>query len=425
VQTAQNAVGSKNLPGEFAGNSEDIARSGGGQDSSDARVILAIMSIASLSTALLATLARLSPSSRLSFDASLIAVFVVGFGLIGGLLAVSVFGEWRARRRAAALRRAVEGKIGPLAAGECVLRGVIETDDPDGRAIAIELLQSGHTQQMKNGPQQVWQETARRVDARPFYLRLEDGRSVRVEPDQRVFVVDALDGTRRTEFNQRVRTAEVRRGDSVFVIGSLTEGFDPHAQIESGYRGAKSKSLVLRAPARRSMLVSTEVPTERHVRREGFHGNWALAFGVVFLLVHGLAFGRFHLLTLSGTNVQATVADRTQQYHRTKNGGYYSYHLAARYENVSGHTVSVTDEVSRDAFSDSETEPGQRVPFVVSTFSAGVAQVGTSPGISTFACLMSGFFTLLLAVAYGVSITSTRPWYERKRVTEYAPGAVH
>ncbi|MFO0559930.1 MAG: hypothetical protein U0269_18060 [Polyangiales bacterium] len=379
---------------------------------------------ASLSTALLSLIGQFSPVGRMSFENSAIAVFVVGFIMLGGLFAIAVFGEWRARRRAAALRRAVEGKIGPLAPGECVLKGTIETDDPDGRAIAIELLQTGQTYNTKNGVGHTWSETARRVDARPFYLRLEDGRAVRVEPDQRVFVVDTLDGTRRTEFNQRVRSAEVRKGDHVFVIGTLVEGYDPRAQVEGGYRGAKGKSLVVRAKTGRTMLVSTEVPTERHVRREGFHGNWALVFALAMLLVHGIGFGRFLLLATTGTPVTAAATERTREYHRTKNGGYYSYHLTARYENVSGHMVTVNDEISLNAFISDDTMPGARVPFVVSTASSRIAQVGSEPGVSVLAVIFSTMASLLLAGVYAATVKSTRPWYEQKRVVEHGSGPI-
>lgn len=377
-----------------------------------------------LSPALLSLLGQLAPSSRLTFENSVIAVVLVGLVLLGGLFATAVFGEWRARRRAAALRRAVEGKLGPLAPGEVVLKGTIETDEPDGRAIAIELLQNGQNYQSKNGVNHSWTETARRVDARAFYLRLEDGRAVRVEPDQRVFVVDALDGVRRLEFNQRVRSAEVRRGDQVFVIGALVEGYDPRAQVEGGYRGAKGKALVLRSSKGRAMLVSTEVPSERYVRREGFHGNWALGFALLFMLVNGMAFGRFLVLATTGTPVMAAVADRTMEYHRQKHGGYYSYHLQARYENVSGHTVTVEDEIHRMAFTDDAAAPGTRVPFVVSSSSSRIAQIGTQPGVNGGAVAVATLFALLAALVYGIVVRATRPWYERKRVVEHGVGAL-
>jgi|LNFM01.1.fsa_nt_gb hypothetical protein len=381
------------------------------------------MHTASVHSSLLSLLAQHTPHTRFDYDASWIAVSIVGFVLLGGLFFTAVFGEWRARRRAAALRQAIEGKIGPLAPGECVLRGVIETDEPDGRAVAIELLQTGQNYQTKNGMSHTWSETARRVDARAFYLRLEDGRAVRVEPDQRVFVVDTLDGTRRVEFNQRVRTAEVRKGDHVYVIGALVEGYDPRAQIDGGYRGAKGKSLIVRAPKGRAMLLSTEAPTERHVRREGFHGNWALVTALAFVLINGIAFGSFHVLAWTGTTVEASVVGRTSEYHRTKNGGYHSYHLQARYENVSGHMVTVNDEISRAAYTDELTEPGRRVSFTVSRSSARIAQIGNKPGVSAVAAFVSGLLSMILAGIYLATVRATRPWYDRKKVVEHGAGS--
>jgi hypothetical protein len=282
------------------------------------------MPTASLASSLLVALGQLAPTTRLSTQSSWLAVGLIGL-VLGSLFLTAVVGEWRARARAAALRRAIEGQIGPLAPGDCVLKGTIETDDPEGRAIAIELLQFGADHHSSQGLFHTWTEVARRVDARPFYLRLEDGRLVRVEPDARAFVVDALDGVKRTDLNQRMRSAEVRRGDHVFVIGTLVEGFDPRAQIDGGYRGANGKSLVVRAPRGRSMLVSTEVPTQRHLRKEGFHGNWALGIAALLLMVHGLAFGNFYLLAFTGTPVDATVTELARRYHRNKIGGAYSH----------------------------------------------------------------------------------------------------
>jgi hypothetical protein len=374
---------------------------------------------ASLAAALISLIGQsLYRHDRMPFEHSAIAVFLVGFVILGGLFAIAAFNEWRARRRAAALRHAIEGNIGPVGPGECVLKGTIETDDPDGRAVAIELLQRLKTSISRSGFYHKWVEAARRVDARPFYLRLEDGRAVRVEPDQRTFVVNTLDGTQRTGPKERIRSAEVRNGDHVFVIGTLVEGYDPRAQVEGGYRGAKGQSLVLRARPGHAMLISTEVPTERYVRREGFHGIWALVFALAMLLVNGLAFGKFLLLATTGTHVMATVTERTREYHRSKNGGYYSYHITARYENISGHMVTVKDEISLEAFSSYETMPGARVPFVVSTASSRIAQVGTEPGVSIGVVLFSLSVSLFLAWAYAETARRTRPWYEQKYVVE-------
>jgi hypothetical protein len=379
------------------------------------------MPTASLASSLLVALGQLAPPTRLSTQSSWIAVAFIGL-VLGSIFLTAVFGEWRARARTAALRRAIEGKIGPLAPGNCVLKGTIETDAPDGRAIAIELLQVGADHVSAQGTHHSWTEVARRVDARPFYLRLEDGRLVRVEPDSRTFVVDALDGVKRTDRNQRVRSAEVKHGDHVFVIGTLVEGFDPRAQIDGGYRGANGKSLVVRAPRGRSMLVSTEVPTQRHMRKEGFHGNWALGIATLLLMVHGLAFGNFYLLAFTGTPVEATVTELARRYHRSKTGGYYSYRLIARYENVSGNTVTVSDEVSPLAAYDEAVSPGSRVTFTVSTASARVAQVGRAPGVSVLAVILAAFAAIFTALLYVLSVLSSRPWYERKRVVERGAG---
>jgi hypothetical protein len=366
----------------------------------------------------------LAPSSRLTTEHSTIAVFVVGVLMAGGLLAVACLAEWRSRRRAAAMRAALSGKVGPLRPGQTVLRGIVETDTPDGRAVALELRQIGENIQGKNGMQHRWTEVSRSVDARPFYLRLEDGRAVRVEPDSRVFIVDQLDKVDRQIREVRTRIAEIRHGDMVYAIGTLVEGYDPKAQTESGYRGTNAKTLVLRAENRRAMLLSTEVPTERHVRREGFHGNWALAIAALMVAVHLFAFGTFEILALTGTEVRATVVERHSETHRTKNGSYQSYHLSAQYENVSGHINHVRDELNPSAFYAPETSAGQTVSFVVSRYSSGVAQIGASPGVSFAQMFISAMLTGLLGLLYVISIRTSRPWYEKSKVVDWANGAL-
>jgi hypothetical protein len=364
----------------------------------------------------LALLAQLAPSSRASFTTSLVAVLVITVGLFGVPFVIAVLGEWRARRRAAALRLAVEGRLGPLKPGETVLAGVIESDDSPGRVVAVEMQQVRVTYAVKGGTQTRWDEVSREVSARPFHLRLEDGRSVRVEPDARTFVVDALDGTRNEFADRRVRSAEVSVGDRVFVIGTLAPGFDPRVQVQSGYRGQRSEALVLRPPAGGRMLVSTEVPTERHIRREGFHGNWAMVFAVALLLTHLTGFRTFDVLALSGEPVTATVTERTQRWVRLKNGGYYQQQVTAEYENVSGRRIVLRDDLS--AAGGASLLVGQPVTFVVSSFSANIAQV-ESPGISILSIVFSSLLGVLLCIVYGASERQNRPWYDQRRFSEH------
>jgi hypothetical protein len=370
---------------------------------------------------LLSVLAQLAPNSRVSYEKSLALVALVSLGLLGVPLAIGIVSEWRARRRAAALRRAVDGQLGPLVAGECVLAGVIESEDGPGRVVGVELHQKCTEIRTKNGTSYRWDETSRQVDARPFHLRLDDGRSVRIEPDGRTFVVDALDGVRMIDSKQRVRTAEVSAGDRVFVLGELVPGYDPRAQLQSGYRGDRAGSLVVRAHARRPMLVSTEVPSARHVRREGFHGNWALVFTVALLLTHLLAFRTFDVLALTGTRVEATVIDRTVRWESTKRGGHFRHFVTAQYENVSGRLVTIEDEVSPASVD--TLAVGRRGVFTVSTFSAAIAAVGERPGVGGVAAFITIFLSGLLVFFYRLTTSASRPWYEQAKIVEYGAGS--
>ena len=60
------------------------------------------------------------------------------------------------------------------------------------------------------------------------------------------------------------------------------------------------RGLVLRAPSRRPLVVSREKPEDRHARREGFHGRWALGLAVAMVFLQLGLFGQYHLLAFTG-----------------------------------------------------------------------------------------------------------------------------
>ncbi|MDP3277163.1 MAG: hypothetical protein Q8Q09_18370 [Deltaproteobacteria bacterium] len=356
----------------------------------------------------------LSPTSRLDPQAGFVSVIAVGVLFTGALLAIATLNEWRARKRAASMRDAVAGKIGPLKVGDTVLRGTVETEEPHDVALAMQIYPIGFNQLKPNGQRAQAHEVVRRVDARTFYLRLEDGRAVRVEPDSQVFVETAPTSGIAGDDYRTSRRDEVRGGDQVYILGTLFEGNDPRVQSDAGYRGAPQRSLVMRAPRNGSMFVTNQTPTTRHLRREGFHGNWALLFGALAMVMHLGAFGSYWVLLATGTQVQATVLETHMGRGPLRSG--LTNHVSARYENVSGHQVTVRDECAFPRENPEALADGARVPFVVSTYSAQIAQIGTNPSVSLVRIIAALLGLFAAAGAYALSTRASRPWFERIKI---------
>ena len=103
-----------------------------------------------------------------------------------------------------------------------VVHGVVEAD---ASPVVIEIDQHGRKPQGSGAIE--WRETARRITAKPFALRLAGGERVDVVPDDRVVLVMKRTAAER-EHLERTMTATVTPGSSVHVAGVLARGGEPY-----------------------------------------------------------------------------------------------------------------------------------------------------------------------------------------------------
>jgi hypothetical protein len=357
---------------------------------------------------------QLSPVGHISDTAS--AVWALGIlpaaFLVAILLALAFW--WRARTRALSANVASFGTI---------VHGRVERDDEQGAPISISIAQLGKETRTKNGWTHRWKETTRSVTVRPFYLRTEDGRTIRVEPDDRVFLVDGLDETSRS-LNTRQLVSQLTAGEQAYVIGRIEPGFDPRAQAgnDAMYRGAGT-TMVLRPPTQGRMLVSTEPLADRFARRARFHIRWALALFLVGVVNQVWFIPYFHR-AISGEVVQARITDKRWWTTRSRNGT--NYHYAVSAEILPGEPIQAPlgdEEVSRRDYN--ALEYGARVPYLVATDDPSAFEIGQNP--TTHCGLLIGAIVVALGmlIGYASSAHNTLPWYDRKRVVHSGGGMLY
>lgn len=357
---------------------------------------------------------------------------VVGFGVFGLLAVMGVAAglEYTNRKRAASARAAL--RKGSLdRAGYVGVRGRVEVDgasgelsEGDNAVASVEIAQFGTPSSHNGMAQQVWTEFSRKAKSRPFYVVTEQGDRVRVEPDERFVLTDAsFASTKRLNRYTRERRAELRPGDEVYVLGEAVEGFDPSGANEgAGYRGG-ARGFVLRAPKRDPLVISRERPEDRHARREGFHGRWALAAAVAMLFLQLGLFSQYHFLAFTGRVIWGQEAWASDSYTRTTKLERLlprALRAPATQYSVHAHFPTVTGDLALHARTSLQVYEGvnaglSRVPFLVSTRAPNLQQIGRDPVVSRGSAGFAVLAVSLLAIAYAAHTRKTRPWYDRGR----------
>jgi hypothetical protein len=384
----------------------------------------------------------IQPYDALSPFATAAVVFGLGVLGLGGLLVVAVV-RWRAFRLRAMAAEMVASAGTSLRPGLTILNGVVEVGEdptePDGeleggldgaeepepgtqviehQAIAIAMTIRERRDQRRGGAGYTfWVEEERSVAVRPFYLVLPQGTRVRVEPDEHVLVVDALE-TKEAGLveGERERWALLENGDRVSVSGVLS-GSEPQVR-GAGYRASGEAEAMRLVPPPRGerMLVSSEPPPERYVRRATLHRAWAWRFVVALTVFHCVVFGAFHRSLLFGTATDAVILETGE---RAVTG--------ARYRGTGGMTHEINAvtvrhpetgrEVTLETSVDLHGENGRRV-MVRYVPGTTLISLGEYPTERFLACVLAGAAVLLLGIVYVVHARRSLLWYERRRVVE-------
>jgi hypothetical protein len=353
--------------------------------------------------------------------ATLGAVTASAIGVVGFVVLLLVaLGLWRqARLRSRAAKAAEEGAgTRKLAPGWAVIQGTIETDDK-APAMRVVIRQTGVQYRVKNGLRHRWTESSRNVETRPFFLVLESGERVKVEPDEGAILVDLLGIESGDSQALRTRTAEIRARDTIYATGRLVAPIQADA-----YRSAE-QTFTLRAGGPQRMLLSTEPLEERFVKRTSFHARWAAAFMLTLLLVNGVFLHSYWNKLFCGRVIEASVVQPLNWTTQGKHGPIQHYGVAAQTW-VDGNQVLFNPETSlafyNRARSTLSSHRPMTAPFVVVLPDGKPYNIGTRPALHLAVFMVTWMLFIGLTIGYAVHTRHTRAWYERKRVVDVGNG---
>jgi hypothetical protein len=348
---------------------------------------------------------------------SLLGLALLGFALVRRAQAIG-----RARLAAATAKDAAA----PLHLGPCVIAGTVLAEG-EGAPITVEIEQTGRewtTNKRRTRWEHRWSEQRRKVTVRPFYVAREGGERVRIEPNDRAFLVDKLDRTVDTGHRVRLRSAQLSAGERVYISGEMVRASDPGL---GGYREG-AEGWILRPPRDGRMLVSTEPLDARHRDRGRVYRNLALQAAVVLAILNGAIFLPYQVLRLTGRPVEATVisTNTTREWVTRKRGGYWRYHRWLVAAADSPEPLALHAEISRQFLNDLDAGVHPKTaPFVVSTRWPSFQLVGSAPTATANALGLGVLLGAGFAIFYVLRAVRSRPWYDRRRVIESGHGRLY
>jgi hypothetical protein len=342
-------------------------------------------------------------------------VVLVLFMWLLPLAAIIVFAVEHAREKELARHdtEAQPTRVTPLAPGPIVLVGKVD-DDGEGPAVTVAVKQEGWEYRNKGNFSHMWREVSREVSVRPFYVVRPSGERVRVEPDERAFLVDKLDGIEPQAPNMRIRRATLTAGEPVFVVGEATSGFDPKA---GGYRDSAS-SIIVRPPRARSMLISTSPPAQRHVAGAKLAGR-AMRWSLLLFVTTQLFILRVDALTLFGhiERARAEGPYTWQEYVKPKNArGYWVTHYGLQLTSAS---ATFRHEANPYFYTDVLEHRSSEAPVLVA---GGYHQLGSRVAIEDWKAILVPMWVVFWLFILLLWKASRMPWYERRKIIDGGRG---
>lgn len=363
------------------------------------------------------TFPTFEPHPALSASSSLLWVLFCG-GLMTGCFVVAWRNLLHYRSREVRANTASRTPAPPeLLPGPILLGGHVETDGAEP-AVRFEIDQIGREVQNKSSYTHTWTEIDRTVQVRPFRLRLPNQEVVTVVPDERVRLVDNLE-TESFNENRRRRVAELSAKEKVWVSGTLSrEG--QKSGPSTAYRQGPS-SWVMRGTRLDPLELSSGSLSRQFTYWQSFYRKAAIILTIGWLLVHGLLFGPYYLLAISGKVTTASIIKTSTYVTSSKNGKTTHYVIHARLPDKDGGHL-VDDEVGYNLYESAKSGFVKEAPFLYSKWFPRLHQIGQRPMISVVLSIISLLLSLGPAIWFFFAIRSARPWYEQRKVVESGDG---
>jgi hypothetical protein len=283
-----------------------------------------------------------------------------------------------------------------------VVSGLVELAHDETVAARVEVEQEGSETESSGTWHTRWTERNRTVTMRPFYVSHPEGR-VRVEPEDRAFLVDAMDGIILVNTTHRTRFAELSPGERVFAVGWLEQGQDP--ENRSDYRSG-GRGWVLRAPPGEDLLLSSEPLHERYVRRACAQALVAL-IATVLLAVFCASVCTYVARVTRGVTVIGTVEDRSTS---TDSDDNVSYQLTVVLER------GVTLQLDSNQATYEAAVPGTQVPVRDVPSWQDATVLGEGPTLNVGIPLVGALLVALMLLARFLIRRAFSTWYEAKVV---------
>ena len=357
-----------------------------------------------------------APEGHLSIGASILAVYGLCLGAPLLIIAVALFSALRHWLKAALVKRGFDPRETPVP-GPASLCGTVEIAQGMSCAVRVEVTQIGQERESTSlGWSHTWTEIERRIEAHPFYLRLASGERVRVEPAGEPAFIDTLDQVVPVDSRRRRRCAELTAGEKIYVYGELRRGVDPEAEGQ-GYR-AMGEGLVLGAPRRGRMLLSSEPPGGGFARRARLRVYTIFAV-MAMVIAAQLILAPYHARRLGGRNETGTVTRLVERKGTKARSRWYDVYVAVA--RPAGRRAEFKDSLGLDAWK--RLRVGTVVPtrFVESWPNASV--VGWDATSSFGALLPMGLFMVIFPIiAYLAIAARARTWHDGKLLIDRGEG---
>jgi hypothetical protein len=276
-------------------------------------------------------------------DPALSALLIALLLLALGSMWLFCLWQWALAKKSAAAAKLDFERQSALGEGARFVSGRVEFGEGESVAVRVTITQEGSEIRGKNSTH-TWTETERRVEKRPFYLRLDNGERVYVDASNaEVLLVDRLDQMQWVQKWQRQKRAQLDPGERAIAEGILRRRHDPNV-AGVGYRGVGESWGLM--PLAGRIHVSTEDLAQRHQLR-------ARAFARAMLLLPLWTIGAlvpvypYFARAKYGRDEKAGYLGRYHYTTRTSKGGIV-HHWEARYMAEHGYGSVEVDESDYD-----------------------------------------------------------------------------
>lgn len=327
--------------------------------------------------------------------------FVLGIVVLGIIVAAAIAALLvHAAQLMAAQRRLNEifcaGAERKLSAGpNRVIKGVVEpTEGSPKVAIAVEIVQHVVNKTAKNSTWHEWK---------------EDSRS---EPNEDALVIDGLETVLPKHMRmKRLRTADVKEGETFYVSGDLHRSAHPRAR--SAYRDA-NLGWVMRPPRRDRMLLAPNVLAERYTTRALLLRNASVMFVACFLLMHSIFTVPFFLATAFGERTEAAAVNFRTFETRSKSTTIIHYVIALQTDDGTTFDAEVPGNTWRAV--GSESSP--RIPVLKMPRFERASFAGDHPSMNAVALILFCFGWTAAFLVLRVKSLQKVPWYDTNKFNE-------